>query len=71
MQLWLEDGLVKITKEMIQRVTGYPTIQGKRTMKCSRKEDIQANTQAVWNKCGMMISTITDPKIDFSVRVIS
>ena len=32
---------------------------------------IEKNTRAVWNKRGMTIDTITDPLIDFFVRVIS
>lgn len=71
MKIWLEGGLIKITKEMIHQGTSYPSLIGKKKMRCQSKEIIQTNTQAVWNKRGMTISTVTDPKIDFAVRVIS
>lgn len=60
MKLWLENGLVKITKEMIHQVISYPIITRKKTMRCQSKEVIQENTLAVWNKKGMTIS-ITYP----------
>ena len=34
-------------------------------------EVIEKNTRAVWNKRGMTIDTITNPLINFSIRVIS
>ena len=35
------------------------------------KETIEKNTRARWNKRGMTIDTITDPLVNFVVRVIS
>ena len=69
--LWLEDGLVKISKRIVHRVTGYPTLDWPKTLRSDSKEVIEKNTGAKWNKRGMTIDTIKDPLIDFSIRVIS
>ena len=69
--LWLEDGLVKISKRIVHKVTGYPTLDRPKTLKSDSKEVIKKNTRAKWNKRGMNIDTIQDPLVDFVVRVIS
>lgn len=71
MKIWLESGPAKITKDMIHQVTDYLILIGKKIMRCQSKEIIQTNTQVVWNKRGMAISTITNLEIDFVVRVTS
>ena len=41
-----------------------------KTLKSDAIEIIEKNTEAMWNKCGMPIDTITNPIIAFVVRVI-
>ena len=69
--VWLEAGPVKITKRIVHRVTGFPTLDQHKTLRSDSKEAIEMNTGAKWNKRGMTIDTITDPLLDFLVRVIS
>ena len=69
--LWLENGPIKITKRIIHRVIGYPTLDRPKTLRSDSKEVIEKNTGVVWNNRGMTIDTITNPLIDFAVRVIS
>lgn len=69
--LWLEDGLVKISKIIIHRVTRYPTLEWPKTLRSDSKEAIEKNTKSKWNKRGMTIDTIKDPLVEFAVRVIS
>ena len=69
--IWLEGGLIKITKRIIHKVTRFPTLDQPRALRSSAKETIEKNTGAKWNKRGMTIDTITDPLINFVVRVIS
>ena len=69
--LWLEGGPIKITKRIMHRVTGFPTLDRYETLQSDSKEAIENNTGAKWNKRGMTIDTITDPILDFAVRVIS
>ena len=69
--LWLEGGPIKITKRIIHGVIDYPTLDWPNTHKSDSKEVIEKNTRAVWNKRGMTIDTITDPLLNFVVRVIS
>ena len=69
--LWLEDRPVKISKRIIHRVIGYPTLEWPKTLRSDSKEAIEKNTRAKWNKRRMTIDTIKDPLVDFVVRVIS
>ena len=69
--IWLEGGLVKITKRVIHRVTGFPTLDQARALRSDAKEVIEKNIGARWNKRGMTIDTIMDPLENFVVRVIS
>ena len=69
--IWLEGGLVKITKRVIHRVTRFPTLDWPMALRSDAKETIEKNTGARWNKRGMTIDTITDPLVNFVVRVIS
>lgn len=69
--LWLENVPIKITKRIIHRVTGYPTLDRENTMRSESKEVIEKNIGAMWNKRQMTIGTITDPLIDFAIRLIS
>ena len=59
--LWLEGGLIKITKRIIHRVTGYPTLDRPKTLRSDSKEVIERNTGAQWNKRGMTIEIIKYP----------
>ena len=68
--IWLEKGPEKITKNIVHRVTGYPTLDHPMTMRSEVKDVIERNTGDVWNKQGMTIDTITDPLIVFSIRII-
>ena len=69
--LWLEGGPIKITKRIIHRVTGYPTLDQPKTLRSDSKEVIDKNFKAKWNKRGMMIDIVTDPFFNFIVRVIA
>ena len=69
--IWLESGPIKLTKLIIHRVTGYPTTDRSRAIRSDSEEIIEKNTRAIWNKRGMTIDTITNPLIEFVVRVIS
>ena len=69
--IWLEGGPIKITKRIIHRVTGFPTLDHPKVLQSDDKETIEKNTRAKWNKRGMTIDTIIDPLINFVVRVIS
>ena len=60
-----------ITKRILHRVTGFPTLDQPKTLRSDKKEAIEKNTGAKWNKRGMTIDTITYPLLDFVVRVIS
>ena len=68
---WLEQGPVKITKKMIHRVIGFPTLDRPKTLRSDKRETIEKKTSAKWNNRGMTIDTIKDPLLDFAVRVIS
>ena len=68
--LWLDNGIIKISKRIIHRVIGYPTLDWPKTLRSESKEIIDKTIGVVWNKRGMKIDTITDPLIDFIVRVI-
>ena len=48
--LCLEDGLVKISKRIVHRVTWYPTIDQPKTLRSDSKEVIEKNTGVKWNK---------------------
>ena len=69
--IWLEKGPVKITKRIVLRVIGYPTLEWSRAIKSDAKEVIEKNTGAQWKKRGMTTDTITNPLIDFVDRVIA
>ena len=69
--LWLENGPIKITKRIILRVIRYLTLDQTKTLRSESKEIIDKTIGVVWNKRGMKINTITNPLIDFAVRVIA
>lgn len=69
--IWLEGGPIRITKKIIHRVTRFPTLEQQKSLRNDAKETIEKNTGAKWNKRGMTIDTITDPLVNFAVRVIS
>lgn len=56
-------------KKMIHAITFYPTFDEKNTMCFQIKEAIEENAKSKWNGQGMSISTITNPLIEFAVRV--
>ena len=64
-------GPLKITKKMVHRVTGFPTLDRPKTLRSDKKETIEKNTDAKWNNRGMTIDTIKEPLLYFSVRIIS
>ena len=45
--IWLENGPIKITKRIINRVIGYPTLDRPKSMQSDSKEIIEKNTGAV------------------------
>ena len=67
----MEGVLIKIIKLIIHKVTGFPTLDWPKTLQSDSKEVIEKNIGAKWNKQGMTINTITDPLINFAVRLIS
>ena len=71
MKYWLQNSPVEITKKMIHRVTGYPTLDKKKTMWCLSHEEVKAKTGAECNGCGLSITNISSPLIEFIVRVIA
>ena len=60
-----------MTKRIIHRVIGYPTLHQPKTLRSDSKEVIEKNTRAQRNKRAMTIETIKDPLIEFVVRFIS
>ena len=44
--IWLEKGLVKITKRIVLRVIGYPSLEWPRVIRSATKEVIENNTSA-------------------------
>ena len=62
---------MKISKRIVHRVTGYPTLDRPKTLRSDSKEVIEKNTGEKWNKRGLNIDTIQDPLINFVIRVIS
>ena len=69
--VWLDNGPIEITKRIIHRVIGYPTLDWPKTTRSESKEVIEKNIGVVWNKRGMTIDTIIDPLIDYVVKVIA
>ena len=49
---WLETGPVKITKKIVHRVTGFPTLDRPKTLRSDKREAIEKNTGAKWNNRG-------------------
>ena len=60
-----------ITKRIVHRVTCFPTLEWPHAIRSDSKEVIEKNIGTQWNKRGMTIHTITNPLIDFAVRVIA
>ena len=48
--LWLEGGPIKITKRIVHRIIGYPTLDRPKTLRSEFKEVIEKNTREKWNK---------------------
>ena len=62
---------MKITKRIVHRVTGFPTLDRPKMLHSNSKEVIERNTRAKWNKRGMAIDIVIDPLLDFVVKVFS
>lgn len=69
--VWVEIGPLNIMKKIVHRVNGFPTLDQPKTLRSDKNEAIEKNTSAKWNNRGMTIDTITDPLLDFAIRVIS
>ena len=69
--LWLETRPIKITKKIVHRVIGFPTLDWPKTLRSYKREAIEKNIGAKWNNRGMTIETITEPLLEFSIRIIS
>ena len=69
--VWLDNGILKITKKIVHRLKWYPTLDRPKTMRSESKEVIEKNTRVVWNKQDMIIDTISDPLINIIVRIIA
>lgn len=70
-ELWLENGKVKIMKKIIHAIIGYPKFDKKKIIRCQRKYADKESTKAEWNDHGILISNIIDPLIDFAMREIT
>ena len=62
---------MNITKEIVHRVTGFPTLDQPKTLRSDKREAIVENIGAKWNNRGMTIHTIIEPLLDFAMTVIS
>lgn len=69
-KMWLDE-LVKITKDVIHMVTGYPLCDKEKSLRHPPKNDIEKLTGVEWDNKGMKINTISDPKTRFRAYVIS
>ena len=67
----MDRGPVKITKRIVHRVTGFPTLEWPRAIRSDAKDILKKNTGAQWNKRGMTIDTIMNPLTDFTIQVIA
>ena len=47
--LWLEIGSIKITKRIVHRVMGFPTLDWPKTLRIDKKKAIEKNIEAKWN----------------------
>ena len=56
---------------LFRSVTGIPTLDQPKTLQSDKREIIEKNTGTKWNNRGMTIDTVTDPLLDFAVRIIS
>lgn len=57
MCMWLDEP-IKITKDFIHMVIGYPIINKVKTIKTDPKNEIEENTKARWDKRGLKVDTI-------------
>ena len=62
---------MKITKKIVHRVTGFPTLDRSKTLRSDKRETIEKKTGAKWNNRGMTIDIIKEPLLDFAVRIVS
>lgn len=67
----MDFGPIKIDKHVIHLVTGYPTLDHEKSIRCDSREMIEKETSAAWNKRGMSLDNIEDPLVEFVVRVIA
>ena len=49
-QIWLENGTIWITKMIVHRVLGYPTLDKSNRMQSDANEVIEKNMGVAWNK---------------------
>ena len=61
---------MNITKKIVHRVIGFPTLDRPKTLRSDKRETIEKNTGAKWNNRGMKIDTIKDPLLDFVVSIV-
>lgn len=67
MNMWLENGLVKIKKEILHQVTKYPILDRVKTVHCPAINIIEEHTKAKWNGRGISINGIKDYIMEFLV----
>ena len=67
----METRPIKITKRIVHRVMRFPSLDRPKTLRSDKKEAIEKNTRAKWNNRGMSIDIVTEPLLDFVVRIIS
>lgn len=67
----LKNRPIENTKKIIHRVTCYPTIDRKKTMRSMSLEEIEANIGVDQNRCGLSITNIFDPIIELVESVIA
>lgn len=67
--MWLDEP-VKISKDIIHVVTGYPTTDKDKAIRNAPRAEIKKLIGDEWDGRGMKFNTIIDPKISFGAYVI-
>lgn len=69
-KMWLDEP-IKITKDVIQMVTDYPTNDKEKNLRHPPRTETEKLTGANWDGRGMRINTITDLETRFGAYVIT
>lgn len=69
MKIWLEK-LVKITKDMIHRVTGLPMLDRPKVTNNLLRAELTKKTGAQWDGCGLKLNGVTDLELKYAIHAI-